>query len=29
VRVRDILLRMTPPRLLVKQIEWIVDNQIE
>jgi 2-polyprenyl-6-methoxyphenol hydroxylase-like FAD-dependent oxidoreductase len=28
VRVRDIVLRMTPPRLLVKQIEWILDNQI-
>lgn len=28
VRVRDIVLRRTPPRLLVKQIEWILDNQI-
>ena len=28
VGLRDILLRMTPPRLLVKQIEWIMDNQI-
>ncbi len=28
VRLRDILLRMTPPRLLLKQIEWILDNQI-
>jgi 2-polyprenyl-6-methoxyphenol hydroxylase-like FAD-dependent oxidoreductase len=28
VRVRDIVLRMTPPPLLVKQIEWLLDNQI-
>jgi 2-polyprenyl-6-methoxyphenol hydroxylase-like FAD-dependent oxidoreductase len=29
VRLRDIVLRMTPPRLLEKQIEWILDNQIK
>ncbi len=26
--VRDIILRMTPPRLLLKQSAWIMDNQI-
>jgi 2-polyprenyl-6-methoxyphenol hydroxylase-like FAD-dependent oxidoreductase len=28
IRVRDLVLRMTPPRLFVKQLEWILDNQI-
>lgn len=29
VRLRDTLLRMTPSRLLMKQIEWILENQID
>ena len=28
VRLRDSVLRMAPPRLLVKQIAWVLDNQI-
>lgn len=28
VNMRDTLLRMTPRRVLLKQIEWVVDNQI-
>jgi 2-polyprenyl-6-methoxyphenol hydroxylase-like FAD-dependent oxidoreductase len=28
VTMRDMVLRLIPPRLLLKQMEWIVDNQI-
>ena len=29
VRVRDMALRMTPSLLIVKQLEWVLDNQID
>ena len=29
VRLRDMALRMAPSLLLVKQMEWLLDNQIE
>jgi hypothetical protein len=28
VKARDMVMRLIPPRLLVKQMEWIVDDRL-